>query len=141
MVNDLLIEADLLVPMFKKTDRLASVSERILLGIQSGVYREVYSSTATIQEIVFWFYNRGMFKETVDAVNAMSHLKNIEWIPVTPETCLKASILVDRYGLSPFDAYHAATALSRDAVILSTNTSYDRISEITRIDPVDLIQK
>jgi predicted nucleic acid-binding protein len=137
----LLIEADLLIPLFKKTDKLASVSERILRDIQSGIHREVYSSTATIQEIVFWFYNQVMYKETVDAVNAMSHLKNIEWVPVSPETCLKASILVDRYNLSPFDAYHAATALSRDAVILSMDNAYDRISEITRINPVDLIEK
>ena len=137
----MLIEADLLIPLFKKQDRHASVSERVLVDIQNGVYEGVYSSTATIQEIIFWLYNQGMYRETIDAVNALSHLKNIEWVPVSPEVCLKASILVDRYRLSPFDAYHAATALSRDAVILSTDHAYDRVSGITRINPLELVKE
>jgi len=74
----MLIEADLLIPLFKNEDRLSSVSERILLDIQNGVHTGVYSSTATIQEIVFWLYNQGLHRETVEAVNALSHLKNVE---------------------------------------------------------------
>ncbi len=137
----MLIEADLLIPLFKNEDRLSSVSERILLDIQNGVHTGVYSSTATIQEIVFWLYNQGLHRETVEAVNALSHLKNVEWVPVSPETCLKASILVERYGLGPFDAYHAATALGRDAVILSTDHAYDRVKNITRIIPEELVKE
>jgi predicted nucleic acid-binding protein len=73
----------------------------------------------------------------IDAVNALSQIRNLEWVPVTPELCLKASILVKHYRLSPFDAYHAATALSHDATILSTDHSYERVTGLTRIDPQD----
>jgi len=135
----MLIEADLMIPLFKKNDRHAETSERILTDIQNGIHTNVYSSTATIQEIIFWLYNQGKHRETIDAVNALNNLNNIEWIPLTPETCLKASILTERYKLSPFDAYHAATALSLDATILSTDHAYDRVKEITRIKPEDLV--
>ena len=135
----MLIEADLLIPLFKKNDRHAETSERILIDIQNNVHTNVYSSTATIQEIIFWLYHQGKHRETIDAVNALNNLKNVEWVSVTPETCLKASILTERYKLSPFDAYHAATALSHDAVILSTDHAYDRIKEITRIKPETLV--
>ncbi|TFH15098.1 type II toxin-antitoxin system VapC family toxin [Candidatus Bathyarchaeota archaeon] len=130
-----------LILLFSRQDRHTSVSERILLDIQNGIHTEVYSSTATIQEIIFWLYNQGLHRETIEAVNALSHLKNIEWVPITPETCLKAAILVERYGLSPFDAYHAATALDRDAFILSTDHAYDRVKNITRIPPEDLVKE
>ena len=110
----------------------------MLRDIESGALGGVYSSTATIQEILFWLYNQGLHGEMVEAVNAMSRIKNLEWIPVTPEVCLKASMLVKHYGLSPFDGYHAATALGRDGVILSSDHSYDRVTGLSRVDPRDL---
>jgi predicted nucleic acid-binding protein len=118
---------------------MASLSEKILLDIQNGVNKGVYSSTATIQEIVFWLYNRGLHRESIDAVNALSMLKNVEWVPVTPRVCINATIIIEQYKLSPFDAYHASTALSRDSIILSTDESYDRINQITRLHPEELI--
>jgi len=68
----------------------------------------------------------------------MRQLPNIEWVPLDPDTCLKATILIKEYTISPFDAYHAATALSRDATIISTDHAYRRIPGITLIDPYEL---
>ena len=111
------------------------------MGIQGGAYGGVYSSTATIQEILFWLYNQGLRQEMIDAVNALSRIRNLEWVPVTPEICLKASVLVKHYQLSPFDGYHAATALGRDAVVLSADQSYDRVTGLSRVDPQDMVKK
>ena len=86
---------------------------------------------------MFWLHNQGLRQETIDAVNALNHMKNLEWVPVTPELCLNASILVKHYQLSPFDAYHAATALSRDSLILSTDHAYDRVTVISRVNPLE----
>ena len=135
----MLIETDLLIPIFKQSDRLAPLSEKILTDIQNGTNKGVYSSTATIQEIVFWLYNQGLHRESVDAVNAINSLKNIEWIPITPKICIDATILIEQYKLSPFDAYHASTALSRDSIILSTDQAYDRINQINRLNPEELM--
>jgi predicted nucleic acid-binding protein len=135
----MLIESDLLIPLFKKSDRYRPLSEKILTDIQDDVIKGVYSSTATIQEIVFWLYNRGLYRESIDAVNALSVLKNIEWVPVTPRICINATILIEQYKLSPFDAYHASTALSRDSILLSTDQAYDRINQITRLHPEKLV--
>jgi predicted nucleic acid-binding protein len=88
-----------------------------------------------MQEIVFWFYNRQLLKELTAAVNILSHLRNVEWVPLTPEVCLTASLLISEYKLSPFDAHHAATAISRDKTILSTEHVYDRIKGVTKIEP------
>lgn len=71
------------------------------------------------------------------AVNVLSHLRNVEWVAVTPEICLTASLLINENKLAPFDAYHAATAMPRDKTILSTEHIYDKIKGITRIEPIE----
>jgi len=87
-VTRILIESDLLLAIIKKEDRLKAAAERILEKIDSGELKGVYASTAVIQEVVFWFYNRQLLKELVLAVNVLSHLRNVEWIAITPEICL-----------------------------------------------------
>ena len=44
-------------------------------------------------------------------------------------------MLIKEYEINPFDAYHAATAITEDKTILSTEHVYDRIKGVTRIDP------
>ena len=134
----MLIESDLLIPLIKAQDRHRSASEKVFNQITTGKIKDVYASTAAIQEIIFWLYNRNLHSEAIQAVNAMRQLPNIEWVPLDPDTCLKATILIKEYTISPFDAYHAATALSRDATIISTDHAYNRIPGITLIDPYEL---
>ena len=135
-MTKILIESDLLLAIIKKEDRLKPAAERILEKVDSGELKGVYASTAVIQEVIFWFYNRQLLKELVLAVNVLSHLRNVEWIAITPEICLTASLLIDEYNVSPFDAYHIATALFRDKMIVSTEHIYDKIKGINRIEPL-----
>ncbi len=121
----------------KSEDRLKPAAEQILEKIDTGAIKGVYASTAAMQEIIFWLYNRQLFRELSSAINILSHLRNVEWVPLVPEVCLTASLLINEYKLSPFDAYHAATAVSRDKTILSTEHVYDKIKGVTRIEPVD----
>ncbi|HIE23620.1 MAG TPA: PIN domain-containing protein [Candidatus Korarchaeota archaeon] len=60
----------------------------------------------------------------------------MEWIPIDSNICLVATLLMSEYGLSPFDAYHSATAIARDKKILSTEHVYDRLKGVERIDPI-----
>ncbi len=81
------------------------VAEKILDKVVSGELKGVYASTAVIQEVIFWFYNRQLLSELAKAVNILTHLRNVEWIALTPEICLTASLLINEYNTSPFDAY------------------------------------
>jgi predicted nucleic acid-binding protein len=136
-VTKILIESDLFLAAIKKEDRLKPTAEKILEKIDSGELKGVYASTAAVQEVIFWFYNRQLLSELALAVNILTHLRNIDWIAVTPDICLTASLLINEYNISPFDAYHAATAIFRDKTILGTEHVYDKIKGITRIDPAE----
>ena len=126
-----------MLAVIKKEDRLKSAAERILEKIDAGELKGIYASTAVLQEVIFWFYNRQLLRELEKAVNLLSHLHNVEWIPINPEICLAASLLINEYNLSPFDAYHVATAIPRDKTILSTEHIYDKIKGMTRIEPAE----
>lgn len=124
----------------KEEDRLKPVAEKIIRHIHEGKIKGIYASVAVLQEIIFWFFNRGLLKELILALNIITHIKNIEWVELTPEICITASLLMDKYGIGPFDAYHAATAIQKDKTILSTEHVYDRIKGIRRINPKEFIK-
>ena len=134
-MTPILIESDLLLAYIKKSDWLKPTAEKILNRVASGDIPDTYASTATLQESIFWFFNRNMHRELVQATNAITHIRNMRWIDLSPEICLIASMLIKEYEINPFDAYHAATAVSEDKTILSTEHVYDRIKGIRRIDP------
>jgi predicted nucleic acid-binding protein len=129
-----------LLAAIKKEDRLKPVAAKILKKIDSGDIRDVYASTATIQEIIFWFYNRQLFDDLIKAVNFLTHIRHIDWIPLTPQICTTASLLMGEYSLAPFDAYHLATALSMDKTILSTEHVYEKIKGVRRIEPTIFVK-
>ena len=140
-MTKILIESDLLLAAMKKEDRLKPAADLILEKIENGEVKGIYASTATIQEVIFWFYNRQLSSQLSVAVNVLSHLQNVEWVAVTPEICLTASLLIGESKLSPFDAYHASTAITRDKTVLSTERAYDKIKGIARIDPVEFAKE
>ena len=139
-MKQIIIESDLLLAAIKKADRLKLVVANILEKIDSGYIEKIYASTAAIQETIFWFYNRHLFNELIKAVNFLTHIRHIEWIPVTPEICTTASLLMGKYNISLFDACYLATALSMDKTILSTEHAYCKIKGIKKIEPTDFVK-
>jgi len=65
----------------------------------------------------------------------------LEWIPLTREIFLTASALIEEYDLGAFNAYMAATTLSKDRIIVSSNHIYDKIKRIKRVNPKKIAKK
>jgi len=129
-----------LLAAIKKEDRLKPFAAKILLKIDSGEIKGVYASTAAIQETIFWFHNRQLLDELVKAVNFLTHMRHIKWVPLTPEICTAAALLMSEYHLGPFDAYHLATAISMDKTILSTEHVYERVKGVKKIEPLEFAE-
>jgi len=136
-----LIESDLLLAYVKKEDRLKPLAEKILTVIHTWKLKGFYASTATLQEIIFWFFNRNLLREPISVITALTRIKNLEWVSITSEICTASTVLMSEYNLNPFDAYHAATAIARDKKILSTEHVYNSVSGIERIDPKEFVKK
>jgi predicted nucleic acid-binding protein len=128
-----LVESDLFIAVIKERDRLKSTASNILENIEAGKISGAYASVAVVQEIVFWLLREGRATDILTTVDALLNIKNLEWIDLSQEICLNAAALIEEYQLSPFDAYHAATAISRDSKILSSDHAYDKIKSIERV--------
>ncbi|MEM3792554.1 MAG: hypothetical protein QXH47_04475 [Candidatus Bathyarchaeia archaeon] len=76
--------------------------------------------------------------ELIARFAALTAIENLVFLETTCEIDLLALALVRQYGISSiFDAYYAATALNQvpDHTIISTDTVFDTIPGIKRIDP------
>lgn len=68
-------------------------------------------------------------------LNRLLSLYHIEILPLTCTQIAKAADLRDKHKLSFYDSHHASSALLYDSKIISTDTTYDNIEDLTRTDP------
>ena len=65
-------------------------------------------------------------------------IRNLAWPPTSTDVDLLALSLLATYDISSvFDAYHAAACLLNDPdhTIVSTDQVYDKIKNLTRVEP------
>lgn len=138
----MIIETDMLYAYVKKKDWLKPIAVKLLNNIVSGKHGVVHASREVLHELYYVSMNEGIpLDEYITRAAAVTAIDNLEFHPTTHETDLLAFVIMKQYGISSlFDAYHAATALSveDDHTIVSTDTVYDKIPGIKRVDPRDL---
>lgn len=68
-------------------------------------------------------------------LNRLLSLYHMEILPLTCAEIVKAADLRAKHELSFYDSHHASSAMLYDSKIISTDTTYDKIEDLTRIDP------
>lgn len=108
-------------------------SRQILRRIAEGDLAATTNSEV-VQEILFVLNRRGRKDQALDLARS-AVLLFPDLLPVTRSDLLTACELLERYpDLPPRDAIHAATMLNNGlGTILSEDTHFDDISEITRL--------
>lgn len=112
---------------------LRDASRQVLRRVTEG---ELVATTNSevVQEILFVLGRRGRKDLALDIARSTTLLFP-DLLPVTRSDVLTACELLERYpDLPPRDAIHAATMLNNGiGAILSADTHFDDISEITRL--------
>jgi predicted nucleic acid-binding protein len=138
----LMVETDILYAYVKKEDWLKKAAKNLMLKIEKGEFQTVYASREALHEMYYVSREEGVsIDEYISRVAALTTIKNLVFLETTHEIDLLALTLMKQYGLeSIFDAYYAATALNQvpDHSIISTDTVFDRIPGVTRIDPREI---
>jgi predicted nucleic acid-binding protein len=134
-----MIETDMLYAYVKKEDWLKPAANKLLSKIVKGEFGTVYASRETLHEIYYVSKQEGVLvDELIARVAALTAIDNLTFLDTTFEIDLLALALIRQYGFtSLFDAYYAATVLNQveDHTIISTDTVFDCIPGIKRIDP------
>lgn len=138
----MIIETDILYAYVKESDWLKPVATRVLTEISEGKHGVVHASRETLHELYYVSMNEGVsLDEYITRAAAVTAIDNLVFHPTTYEIDLLALVLMKQYSIgSIFDAYHAATALSLegDHTVISTDTVFDKVPGITRLDPREM---
>lgn len=142
-----IFETDLLYAYLHKKDKHHQVASEFFQKIRGGKIKpkpEISALSLIELEILL---KSGVVKirgETPTDEDITDYLQDvcqglrIYTIPVHPLTCenirLSASIRV-KYKLDYYDSHYAAQAQLHDQQIISTDTKFDEVAEIKRIDP------
>jgi len=135
------IELDMLIALVNRADKLHGVAVRIFNEIVNGRLGNVVVPTSAYMEYELVLKSKGYSEDTVSSdIEAFRRIRNLGEIPLTSEIIVKASELRRKYYITYFDSLHAASALSHDKTIISTDRVYREISELKAIDPREIFK-
>lgn len=137
-----MIETDMLYAYVKKEDWLKATAYDIISRIMKGEFGIVYASRESLHEMYYVSKEEGVStEEYISRAADLTAIKNLTFLETTYEIDLLALTLMKQYKMeSIFDAYYAATALNQvpDHSIISTDTVFNAIPGIERIDPREI---
>lgn len=139
----MLVESDLIVAHLKKNDWLKSVADKIFEKIKRREL-EVEISTEVFHELAYVLLEITNFDTIISNLTYLHTLENVKFLSPTPPVYITAIEIMRIYNIqSVFDAIYAAQALiqTEDKTIISTDHIYDKIEDVKRIDPRELMKK
>lgn len=139
----MIIETDLLYAYVKKDDWLKPVASEVIREIAEGSHGVVHASREVLHELYYVSMEEGVsLDDYIGRAAAVTAINNLKFHPTTHEIDLLALVLMKQYRIgSIFDAYHAATALNMedDHTIVTSDTVFDRVPGLKRVDPQSLV--
>jgi predicted nucleic acid-binding protein len=129
-----LIENDTLFAFINALDRHHESAGKLMRRLDSGELEAGLSSVALV-EMELIYMSEGLEGRLVEDLAAVSALRGLRMLPLTPDIAVAAAYIRGAHGLSFFDSHYAATALAGDGKIISFDEAYDRVPGLTRIDP------
>ena len=137
-----MIESDVLYAHVKQRDWLKDHAETLLRAVQAGEMKNVCADRETLHELYYLLARSGVkAEEALSRVGALTRIPNLRWVGTDTDDDLLALSLMATYRLSSvFDAYHASACLLHDPehTVVSTDSVYDKILGLKRVDPREL---
>lgn len=126
------MDTDIILAIAKPADWLKDSVEGKLQGL-SNLKTSVF--TLVEAEIVL---NRETSRELAINVPAKIRERKILLLPLTEDVLAEAAKLLHKYPkLNIFDSVHIACAICEGEAILSTDSLFDEIEEVEKVDPRD----
>lgn len=134
------LDLDMLIAFTNRADRHHRVADALFLLIKVGRLRDVFLPASVLMEYEIVHRARGVDEEQIAReISLFQRFPNLRHHPLSAQTILKAIELRRRFGLNYFDSLHAASAFEVDCRIISTDTAFDSVEGLTRIDPYKLV--
>ena len=137
----MILDTDILYAYVKEEDWLKPTALKVIQRVVEGELGTVYASREALHELYYVSMAEGVsLDDYIVRAASITSIDHLVFHPTTSEVDLLALTLMKQYRVSSiFDAYHAATALNQDPdrTIVSTDSVFDKIPGLTRVDPRD----
>ena len=131
-----IIELDLLIAFINKADKHHSIADKIFQKIKNNKLKNIHIAVSALLEYELVHKSKGYKEDEIkEDLKLFQKYPNLNEAPITTQTLIKAIELRKTYNLTYFDSLHAATAIQTDKKIISTDTIYDEIPQLKRINP------
>jgi len=132
----------MMIAFVNRADKLHSIAVELFEKIVSGKLVNVAIPASAYMEYELVLRSRGYSNDTIlSDIDAFRRLKNLGEIPTTSEIITKAIRLRRKHHITYFDSLHAASALSHDKTIISTDKVYKEIPELKAISPKEALEQ
>ncbi|MEM3501848.1 MAG: PIN domain-containing protein [Candidatus Bathyarchaeia archaeon] len=119
------IETDLIYAIMKREDPLKDKAKQILKRS-----KRLHCSSATIIEILSVLKAVNKFASVAPKLKAFGNLKNLIFLPITPDVANRAVEIHSAGLLTFFDSFYAATALTSDMTLISSDKAFKNIPNL-----------
>ena len=141
----MLLDSEIFLAYLLEDDWLHDVALQIITKIKNGELVDVNASSSIFHELYYILSEFVTVDLTLQYLAKIKAIKNINFLDTTSEDLLTAISFVESFRINSFySAIYIAQALSDrnpDRIIISTNTYFDRIKSLKRIDPREMIKK
>ena len=124
----LYLDADIFLALTKEEDRHKIAAQRFLSKNKHHVF---VTSNLTCLEMWFYLYKNNLQGEALKSILAVKAIATI--IDYGIVDIEQALVLAQKWKLSPADAIHAILAQMYDGIV-SSDTSFDKVHELKRVD-------
>lgn len=125
------LDADIIYALLKPADRHLEFAKKTIATKET-----LYTSTIAFVElelVVKRELNDYLARHITEAV--LKKIPKLKIVPFDKKILVVSLKLQQEFGLGIFDSFHAATALSKDKKIASTDHIFERIPKLERIIP------
>jgi predicted nucleic acid-binding protein len=136
-----LIELDMLIAFVSEADPLHDDADRLFRQIRDRHLTRIRVATSALLEYELLLKSRGVNDAQIaEDLLAYSTYPNPAEEPLDSNKLILGQQLRDQHRLAYFDSLHCAAALLFDRTIIGTDSAYDAVSHMHRIDPRTLSQ-
>jgi predicted nucleic acid-binding protein len=134
-----IIELDLLIAFVNASDKRHEVADKVFREIMNGKIKNAKVASSAYLEYELVHRSLGYpLKDTKREILSFRNFPSLGEESLTSKVIVKAMQLRETIGMTYFDSLHASTALLTDREIISTDSVYDKVDSLTRIEPKHL---
>lgn len=138
MQGEPMLDFDMPYAYMNQESRLHETGEKVFKKIEEGEISPKFSVMGLIELEVVYRSLKRPDSEVVEDTSALA-ATNIDILPLPEGAIITAAHLRDAQDLPFWDSHYAAHALVEDRPIISTDSTFDNVPDLVRIEPESLI--